>query len=166
MKKQHAPEGSQENLLEAAQCERGQLKRELFVALRKVEQLQRELAEQRALIEQIHTSSSWRLTAPLRTARTSARYFTRPRQLLAVLAARGAAMVTRYPRLRTSLIAALVRFPGIREKLRRLVMPSLVVGWSDPATDYAEQMTADKLPPSGRLIYDELIAPLREQSPS
>lgn len=164
MKQEQVPAGNQSNLQEAAQRERDQLKWELFTALGKIEQLEQELAERQALLGHIYASSSWRLTAPLRAVATSAAYLVRPRKLLAALASRGAVVATRYPRTRTTILAGLDRFPSVKEALRRVVMPSLVADWSAPDVDYAEQMTLEKLPPSARFIYSELVDQLPDKS--
>jgi hypothetical protein len=66
--------------------------------------------------------------------------------------------------LRGFLIAQLDRFPGLKERLRRLAMPSLVAGWSEPEEDYARCMTLELLPPSARGIYDTLSVALAARS--
>jgi hypothetical protein len=155
MTQQHRPGSGTTVLHDAARRERDQLKQELFVALARANKLEQELTEQRAELHQVYSSSSWRLTRPLREASLLVRRLARPRHYIGRVLA---SITTRFPRLRGLLIAQLNRFPALRERLRSRYMPSLFSDWNEDGVDYTRYVTLDRLPPSARSIYETLSA--------
>lgn len=152
------------------QSEAQRLEQKLFTVLNRINALEqelfsceRDLANCETARQLVYSSSSWRLTAPLRSI---VEVINTTRASCGNAGALLVSATSRTPRLRGFLIAQLDRFPGLKERLRRLAMPALVAGWSEPEDDYARHITLEQLPPSAHGIYDILDSALGARSVS
>lgn len=109
---------------------------------------------------QMHDSSSWRLTSPLRKAVLSVRRLANTREILYSIVVISKSMVSRYPKLRPVMLGFLARFPSIETGVRKLAAHDVQL-WSAQNSDYAESIhSLEQLSDPARQIYSELKAEL------
>lgn len=153
MKQTPAGEASRTDMERPKAGEQKQLAHSLAETLSRVNALEQALEQKQSELNQVYTSSSWRVTAPVRGLTECVR---RSRRLPSATIAALIAFTTRHPRFRAFLMAQLDRFPRLREKLRSRLMPSLISDWDREADVFGQGMTADALPPSAQLIHRAL----------
>lgn len=115
---------------------------------------------------QIHDSSSWRLTSPLRNAVAWVRRSVITRKILTSMVVISKRVASRHPKLRPGMLNFLARFPSIESGARKLTQRA-EKSWSAQNSNYAESINSlDRLSGSTRQIYSELKAELAAQNRS